>query len=426
MAKLMHSIGGRIRAHRPDYQLVVYASILMLIGLIIIYAIGPQRALLLNSASGNETYADNYFALKQLVSISVAAVAMVTMMFVPFTVLKKYAGVILLSGIGLSVLLLIFVLLHASSLAPCSNGACRWLNLGPLGSFQPAELLKFGVLVFLARFMAQRVSEHRLNDWKESIVPILAVSSVVLFIVIVVQRDMGTGIALSSIIASMLFVAGVNRHVGLRLLIGALIVGAILVVTAPHRVERILTFLRGDQTSSQVALDEDYQITHAKIAIGSGGLMGVGIGNSVEATGYLPEALNDSLFAILGETFGFVGLTAIIVIFLLLLLRFLRIVDRSVDIWMKLVAAGAFGWLASHMVLNVASMIGIFPLTGITLPLLSFGGTSMLFIAMVVGMVFQISRYTRLGKVRVEEGADADISSGRRLRRTRYADRSGA
>jgi cell division protein FtsW len=294
-----------------------------------------------------------------------------------------------------------------------------------LGSFQPAELLKFGVLVFLARFMAQRISVHKLNDWKESIWPILTVSMVILFIVIVVQKDMGTGIAIFSIIASMLFVAGVNRQIGLRLLIGALIAGVLLIVTAPHRVERMLTFLRGDQTSSQSALDEDYQIRHAKIAIGSGGLMGVGIGNSVEATGYLPEALNDSLFAILGETFGFIGLTLIMLVFLMLLMRFLRIVDRSVDTWMKLVAAGAFGWLASHMILNIASMIGIFPLTGITLPLLSFGGTSMLFISAVVGMMFQISKYTRFGKIKVEESASADTSSGRRIRRPRHTNHSG-
>ena len=168
--------------------------------------------------------------------------------------------------------------------------------------------------------------------------------------------------------------------------------------------------------------DANYHIKPAKIAIGSGGFMGVGIGNSVQATGYLPEAINDSVFAILGEIFGFVGLVIILLLFSALLLRLLNISDHLASPWMKLVAAGIFGWLAAHVILNVAAMIGVFPLTGVTLPLLSFGGTSMIFIAGALGLAFQLSRYTAHGSINKEMNYE-DISSRRGVGRTRYAGR---
>ena len=127
--------------------------------------------------------------------------------------------------------------------------------------------------------------------------------------------------------------------------------------------------------------------------IGSGGLLGLGIGKSVQATGYLPEAINDSIFAVMGETFGFLGLMAILALFTALLLSILRVSARLPDMRLRLAAAGVFGWVASHVIMNIAAMTGVAPLTGIPLPLLSYGGTSMMFIAAALGLVFQISRY---------------------------------
>ncbi|NYS36682.1 FtsW/RodA/SpoVE family cell cycle protein, partial [Streptococcus danieliae] len=124
-----------------------------------------------------------------------------------------------------------------------------------------------------------------------------------------------------------------------------------------------------------------YHIEHAKIAIGSGGFTGVGIGNSVQATGYLPEVVNDSVFAVMGETFGFVGLVSILGLFFALLMRVLKTADHLPNITMRLIVAGVFGWIGAHVMLNIAAMTGLIPLTGITLPLLSFGGTNMVFVA---------------------------------------------
>ena len=142
----------------------------------------------------------------------------------------------------------------------------------------------------------------------------------------------------------------------------------------------------------------------------------------MQAAGYLPEAINDSVFAILGETFGFVGLLFILAMFYLLLSRMLKIMDHLADERYKLLAAGVFGWIGSHVIINIAAMVGLIPLTGITLPFLSFGGTSMAFVAIILGLVFQASRYT-VHRSEVKKEKYEDTRSRRRVGRTRYASR---
>jgi len=390
----------------------------MLVGLIIIYAIGPQRANVLNNVYGSD-FSDTYFFIKQSVSLLLALIAFTLMALIPFTWTTKQAGKLLIAGLIACAVLAVAGWLGLG-IAQCSLGACRWYDLGPLGSFQPAEILKFGVLLFVSGFLGAKVSAGKVNDLHGTLIPLGIMTAVALLFIVIIQKDMGTGIALAAIITTMLFVAGVNKKIGLIILVGAVVVGMALIFTSPHRVDRITTFLRGD--SSTVDDAETYHIEHAKIAIGTGGLFGVGVGNSVQATGYLPEAINDSVFAIMGETFGFVGLMAILALFVALLMRILKVMDHLIDIRLKLIAAGVFGWLGAHVILNVASMIGIFPLTGITLPLLSFGGTSMIFIAAALGLVFQLSGYTVHGS-RLKEPQYENSRSRRGIGRTRYAGR---
>lgn len=407
-----------VRRHRPDYMIVLYMGLLMLFGLIIIYAIGPQRANVLNNAYGAD-YSDSYFFIKQTVSLLLSLLAFGLMATIPYTWVTKNGGKILLIGLVASAVLAVAGW-AGLSIAQCSLGACRWFDLGALGSLQPAEILKFGILLFTAGFLGTKASQGKINDVQGTLIPIAMIAALSMLFVIVIQRDLGTGIALVSIMATMLFVAGINKKIGLTVLGGILAIGMILIVTSPHRVDRIVTFLKGDSSSTEDA--GSYHIEHAKIAIGSGGFFGVGIGNSVQATGYLPEAINDSVFAIMGETFGFVGLVAILGLFVALLMRILKVMDHLVDIRLKLLVAGVFGWLGAHVILNVASMIGIFPLTGITLPLLSFGGTSMIFIAAALGLVFQLSRYT-VHTSRLKEASYEDSHSRRGIGRSRYAGR---
>lgn len=185
-----------------------------------------------------------------------------------------------------------------------------------------------------------------------------------------------------------------------------------------------MTFMQGDSSYSADDV-EGYHIQQARIAIGSGGLFGLGIGKSVQATGYLPEAINDSIFAIMGETFGFVGLVLILVLFTALLLSLLKIASRLPDMHLRLIVVGVFGWVASQVILNVAAMTGVAPLTGVTLPLLSYGGTSMMFIAAALGLVFQLSRYTSYVPLTTEGGSDDQSSRSRRwLGRPHHASRS--
>lgn len=411
-----------VRRHRPDYQIVLYMGLLMLLGLVVMYAIGPQRAQVLNAAFGTENYDSMYFFLKQATSLGLALAAFFLMAKIPVSLLQKYSRHFVVVALVACVLLAIAGILQLG-IAQCSLGACRWFDLGPLGSIQPAEFLKFALLIFVAGFLGTRFKEGEVNNKDMTLIPIGILLLVAIFFVIGVQKDMGTGISLVAILAAMLYSVGL--HMKTVVIFGAamLLLGAMFILIAPHRMERVSAFFAGDSSSVNDA--ETYHITHAKIAIGSGGVFGVGIGNSVQATGYLPEAINDSVFAIMGETFGFIGLVVILSLFTGLLLRLLHVADHLQDMKMKLIAVGVFAWLSAHVILNVAAMTGIFPLTGITLPLLSFGGTSMVFIAGALGLVFQLSRYTT-NSVNAERTSNEDSRSRRGLGRPRHTNRSRA
>lgn len=423
-ARTRSFVSGGQRRHRPDYQIVLFTGLLMLLGLIIMYAIGPQRANVLNRAYGTD-FDSTYFVIKQAISLGLAGISFAAMSMISYEWIKKHASKLLLTGIVLCVLLFIGGnLLKIDTIAVNTLGAYRWFNLGSLGTFQPAEVLKFGVLIFLAGFLGVRYKQGKINDTHDTIYPAVGLAAVVLFIIVVVQRDLGTGLSIGSTIFAMFIVSTMKWKWLMRIGIVAVILVLLLTVFVPHRRERLMTFLSGDSGHvSQEALDENYHIRNAMIALGTGGLTGLGIGNSVQATGYLPEAINDSVFAIMGETFGFVGTVVILLLFAALLMRILRTADHLEDMSMRLVVAGVFGWLAAHVVLNISSMLGIFPLTGITLPLLSFGGTSMVFIAGALGLAFQLSRYTAHRSVEIKEEAHESTRSRRGVGGTRYARR---
>jgi cell division protein FtsW len=409
-----------VRRHRPDYLIALYMGLLMLLGLIIMYAIGPQRANVLNNATGTN-YSSTYFFIKQSISLLLALATFVFLAVFPYKYIQKYATKILLTGFASCIILALAGMLHLG-IAQCSLGACRWFSLGPLGTLQPAELLKFGMLAFTAGFLGMRIQQGLINDLHKTLIPLGSMVLLAAFFVIGLQKDMGTGIAMLSIIACMMVIGGVSVRTGVSLIAGTMVLCVLFILIAPHRIDRVTTFFSAGSSTSAANADANYHIDHAKMAIGTGGLTGVGIGNSVQATGYLPEAINDSVFAIMGETFGFVGLTVILALFTALLLRLLKTVDHLPNIWMKLTVAGIFGWLAAHVILNVAAMIGVVPLTGITLPLLSFGGTSMIFIAGALGLAFQMSRYTVHGSLNKESNYE-NSSSRRGVGRTRYASR---
>ena len=409
---------GVIRRHHPDRLILICTLLLMFVGLLVIYAIGPQRANFMNTSLGYG-YSDDFFFQKQLISFALALGVFFVMTKVPYNLILKHGAKVL--GVGILACALLFIMAKTGIVSE-TLGAARWISFGPL-SVQPAEIVKLGLLLYGAVFLAVRAKEGRINDFKATLLPMAAVTGLALLFIIVIQKDLGTGIATTSIMVTMLVMAGINKKIIFSIIGILLLSGLFLIFTSPHRVERVMTYLKGDSTSTSDA--DGYHIQHAKIAIGSGGFFGVGIGDSVQASGYLPEAINDSIFAIIGETFGFVGTVALIALFVTLLMRILKTMDYLVDIRLKLLAAGVFGWMGAHVILNIAAMIGIFPLTGITLPLLSYGGTSMIFMTAALGLVYQISRYT-VHPSRLKEEGNEDSRSRRGVGRTRYASRRGA
>lgn len=406
------------RKHRPDYAIVLLMGLLMLLGLVVIYAIGPQRAIVLNNAYGAD-YSSSYFFIKQLQSLFLALIAFFIAYKYPISSLAKLSAVILALAIGASMLLAVAGALDLP-FTKTTLGATRWFVIAGI-SIQPSEFLKIAILLFGAGFLGNQIKSGKINDFKLTILPFMAILAVALFLVVVVQKDLGTGIAIVAIAAAALYVAGVDKKILIRLMLVALIAVSLLVVVAPHRVARFNTFFKGDATSVDDA--GAYHVEHAKIAIGSGGMFGVGIGNSVQATGYLPEAINDSVFAIMGETFGFIGLIIIMILFGALLMRMLSLSEHLTDPRLRLIAAGIFGWLVAHVILNIGAMIGLVPLTGITLPLLSFGGTSMLFVSAALGLAFQLSGFTS-HTTNIKETKNENSYSRRGVGRSRHSSHS--
>ena len=376
-----------MRRHKPNRLIMGLTLGLMAAGLIVIYAIGPQRANFMNSLYGT-SYSSNYFFIHQAIAVVVAVGAFAAGYLLPYATYKKYAKIAMLGAIGLNLLLGLMAFAshyESSGLVKCELGACRWLNLGPLG-FQPAETLKLALILYLPGLVMKHKEQGTLGK-KEFFIPYGIVMAVSLLFTVVLQKDMGTGVVVGAIGIAILWMSGIEWWKFVGVLGLCLVGGVLLIVSSPHRMERLSTY-RGEGNS-----DSSYHIDNAMLAIGTGGLFGVGIGNSVQATGYLPESINDSVFAVMGETFGFVGLILILGAFMALLFSLIKTAEQ-VEMEQSLVVTGVMAWIGAHVVVNIAAMVGLIPLTGITLPLLSYGGTSMMFIAFALGLAMQLSRET--------------------------------
>lgn len=395
-----------MRKHKSDLGILFATLALMALGLVVIYAIGPMRANVLNSTYGT-SYDPNYFFIGQLRSVLLSLVAFfVAFKVILYKYIQKFAKPTIIVAIGLSILLWILAK-SGSSLAKCELGECRWFNLGAV-SFQPAEFLKLALVIYLADFFARKREANEIGKIKEFWLPLGLISILSLGLVVIAQGDLGTGVALISIILGTLLVSGVSTKQYL-ITLAVLLVGSVLAIaTSAHRMERINAWI--DTIQGAEVTDSTYHIENAMLAIGTGGFAGVGIGNSVQATGYLPESINDSVFAIMGETFGFVGLFLVVMIFGTLLIRMLKVASHTAPPDQRFIVVGVFSWTLAQFAVNIMAMTGLIPVTGITLPLLSYGGTSMIFLAYALGLVLQISCYTSR-----EEITDENISSRRRI-----------
>ena len=369
------------RKHRPDYWLIMLCAALLSIGLIVVYAISPALA----QASHVST---SHFVGKQLLAIFLSMIAFTATAQIPLSLWKQLAKPLLIVA---AVTTLLALVLPINPNYP----AHRWVRLGGSLSFQSVEIVKFAALLALASFFTERLARGWLNDFNKTLKPLI-IGVLVTGIVIAgpqklhAQSDLGSMAVLIAIVGAMCFVAGLPLK-RLLMIIGVLAIGAALVILpSQYRRERLATFVHPESNCQ----DAGYQACQALIAVGSGGIVGLGLGRSVQAYGYLPEAANDSIFAIYAEKFGFIGCIILLGLLTAFFSRIKTVAERAPDDFSRLVVCGVLAWLSVQAIINIGAMIGLLPLKGITLPLISYGGTSVVFVAAAVGLVFQVSRYT--------------------------------
>ncbi|MDB5169490.1 MAG: Stage sporulation protein [Candidatus Saccharibacteria bacterium] len=396
------------RRHRPDYALLILSAALLAIGLVVVYAIGPALG------QANHVGA-NYYVNKQLIAIGLSIVAFLITAQVPIDLWRKAYKPLLIMAAFATLLALV---MPVNPQYP----AHRWVRLGTL-SFQSVELLKFAVLIWLAGFLSNRIRQGQIQNFVETFKPILYAFGAVAVVVAGIQSDLGSTGVIVAIMGTMAFVAGLPfKRI---LMIGGLIMIMLFLAisSTPYRRARLEAFLHpaaNCQTSG-------YQACQALIAVGSGGMSGLGLGRSVQAYGYLPEAANDSIFAIYAEKFGFIGALVLIALFVGFFGRLKAIAERISDEFSRLIVVGILAWLSVQALINIGAMIGLLPLKGITLPFISYGGTSVVFVAAAIGLVFQISHYTSYAAPRItnDRGESHDNRpNGRRLRGAYHPDSS--
>jgi cell division protein FtsW len=295
----------------------------------------------------------------------------------------------------------------------------RWIQMGAF-SFQPVELVKF-VLVICGSFFLGKVALMGRAARLKTYQPLIVLMAIFSVIVVGLQRDLGSALVLCFMLGIMAYVGGLPMK-KLLLFSGLVVLMVFVAVSSTsYRRERLATFFQPERD----CISTGYHACQALIAVGSGGLFGMGLGRSVQAYGYLPKAANDSIFAIYAEKFGFIGVIVLLILYGVLLLRILNVMQRAPNQVTQLICAGVFSWFAIQIVVNVSAMIGLLPLKGITLPFISAGGTSLIFAMMALGVVFYISSYTVMRKSLInssnERGGNEATRHGWRQRRTHHA-----
>lgn len=300
---------------------------------------------------------------------------------VPYLWWRKYSFYLFLGSIAVTAL--VFV----PGLGMRHGGATRWLSLGPV-SFQPAELLKIAFIMYFAGWLSW--VKDKINGLKFGLIPLVIMLGIVA-LVLFRQPDTKSFMLMSAAALGMLLIAGVPWK-QLFLTMGILVLGlGALLMYKPYLKDRMFTFLDPSRDPS----GSSYQLQQGLIAVGSGGVFGRGYGQSVQKFSYLPEPQGDSIFAVMGEEIGFVGCTLIVLLYSAFFLRGLRIARNAPDTFSQLFVAGAVIMLTAQSFLNIASILGLFPLTGVPLVFISQGGTSLAFSLALVGIILNISRFQK-------------------------------
>ena len=314
-------------------------------------------------------YAHNYFLLRHLLFLVMAFVAALLTFQVPMSVWEKVAPWLFVA----SLLLLAAVLLPFVGKAV--NGARRWISLGFM-SFQPSELAKFAVLLYAANYMVRKMEVK--ENFMRAVAPMGAAVAVV-GVLLLAEPDMGAFMVIAVIAMGILFLGGVNARMFFLISAVLLVAFGLMIALSDWRRERIFAYL--DPWSEKHALGKGYQLSHALIAIGRGEIFGVGLGGSVEKLNWLPEAHTDFLLAVIGEEFGLLGVLCVIGLFLWMTRRIMHIGRQAIAldrVFAGLVAQGVGIWIGFQSFINMGVNLGALPTKGLTLPLMSYGGSAIL------------------------------------------------
>ena len=353
-----------------DYTLLFIIIFLVCFGLVMLYSTSSYNAQLKYDGDGA------YYLKKQIFATFLGFGAMYIISKIDYHVWVHFAGLGYIAASGLCIL----VIFAGSE----SHGQSRWLRLGPL-SFQPSEFAKIAVILFLATMisrMPKKMGEFRnIARVFATLVPILAP---------VAYTNLSTAVIIAGIAIALSFVASPKYAQFIWLAMLAVGGGAIFILTAGYRADRIRIWLNPEQ------YEKGYQTLQGLYAIGSGGLFGKGLGESMQKLGFVPEAQNDMIFSIICEELGLFGAICVILLFLLMIWRFMVIANNAQDLFGALLVVGIMAHISIQVILNIAVVTNTIPNTGITLPLISYGGTSASFLLAEMGLAFSVSRGIRL------------------------------
>lgn len=365
--------GEKIKIKSGDFVLVFIVMALVVFGIVMVFSASYYVAI--------SEYDDPYHYLKS--DIMWATLGLILMIFTTFFNYKAYyklAPVVMIISVVL--LLLLFTPLGFEV-----SGATRWIKVGGL-TVMPGEICKISCIIFVSWFYAQNPS--KIKSFTKGILPILALTGIVFFL-IYKQPNLSTAVTVCGIIIGIMFVAGMSwvYFIGAMGLGAVGVIGMVLSAGSFH-LTRMMSFLDPWKDS----LGSGYQVIQSLLALGSGGLFGVGLGKSIQKTLYLPEPQNDFIFAIIGEELGFIGCLALMLCYLILIWRGMHIAMNAPDMFSTLLAAGITIMLALQVILNIAVVTASMPPTGITLPLVSYGGNALMLFMGSMGILLNISRHS--------------------------------
>lgn len=360
------------KARHPDFFLLGLIFILTVFGLVILTSA--------SSDLGKIKFNDSYYYLKHqiLYGLSFGIAGFFLAYFIPYQKLKKIALILLVAN-------LVVVALVFTPLGVSAGGASRWIKIGPY-TFQPAELLKLSFILYLASWLTD-LKSRRSKDFKHGFLPFIVMCGLVAGLLIFQPATSMVAILLASAVVMYVLSGAQWKYIFSILGLGAAGLAVIIFLT-PYRLERVTSFLH----KSSDSLGANYHLNQALIAIGSGQLTGTGFGKSTAKVTYLPAVVDDSIFAVMAQELGFLGAASLVVLFMLFTLRLFWLAGKTRDQFGKLILTGFATIVALQSLINMGSISGILPLTGVPLPFISYGGTALAVFLTMSGVALNISK----------------------------------